>query len=130
MLTVVNTTVTALTANATIPIGNVKVRTNKDTILADGNIAIQRPGTFEVLGTFVFTATAAGDVTVQMQSDGAAVPGALATITATEGQTITLATQGTVQTRQSTPGAQVPITWKVSAAGSLISATASVKRVI
>lgn len=130
MLAVVNTTATTLTAGATIPTGNAKARTNSDAVVSDGNIEIQKAGTFEVLGNFTFTATAAGAVTVQMQAEGTDVPGASATITATEGQTVPLATQAVVQTRQSTPGAQVPITWTISAAGTLVSATASVKRVI
>lgn len=130
MLAVVNTTATTLTAGATIPTGNAKARTNSDAVVSDGNIEIQKAGTFEVLGNFTFTATAAGAVTVQMQAGGTDVPGASATITATEGQTVPLTTQAVVQTRQSTPGAQVPITWTISAAGTLVSATASVKRVI
>lgn len=130
MLAVVNTTATTLTAGTTIPTGSAKARTNSDAVVSDGNIEIQKAGTFEVLGNFTFTATAAGAVTVQMQAEGTDVPGASATITATEGQTVPLATQAVVQTRQSTPGAQVPITWTISAAGTLVSATASVKRVI
>lgn len=90
----------------------------------------QKAGTFEILANFVFTATAAGDVTVQMQAGGVNVPGATATATATAGGTVTLPVQGTVQTRQGTQGATVPISWTVSAAGTLVSATASVKRVI
>lgn len=130
MLAVVNTTATTLTAGATIPTGSAKARTNSDAVVSDGNIEIQKAGTFEVLGNFTFTATAAGGVTIQMQAGGTDVPGASATITATEGQTVPLTTQAVVQTRQSTPGAQVPITWTISAAGTLVSATASVKRVI
>lgn len=130
MLAVVNTTAATLTAGGTIPAGSVKVRTNNDAVMGDGNIEIQKAGTFEILGNFTFTATAAGAVTIQMQAAGTDVPGASATITATEGQTVPLTTQATVQTHQGTPGAQVPITWTVSAAGTLVSATASVKRVI
>lgn len=129
MLTVVNTTQTALTAGATIPPGNVKVKTNNDASL-NGSVQIQRAGTFEVEAVFVFTPTAAGNVTAQMQANGVNVPGATATVTATAGGYITLPVMATVQTRQSATGATVPITWTINAAGTLQSATASVKRVI
>lgn len=130
MIAVVNTTATTLTAGATVPLGSVKARTNGDAVWSDGNLQIQKAGTFEILGNFVFTATAAGEVTVQMQANGTDVPGASATITATEGQTVSLATQATLQTTQGALGARVPVAWTISAAGTLVSATASVKRVI
>lgn len=130
MLVAVSTTQTALSANQKIPLGSTAIQTNREARLNNGNLEIRKAGTFEILANFVFTATAAGDVTVQMQAGGVNVPGATATATATAGGTVTLPVQGTVQTRQSTQGATVPISWTVSAAGTLVSATASVKRVI
>ena len=130
MLVAVSTTQTALSANQKIPLGSTSIQTNREARLNNGNIEIRKAGTFEILANFVFTATAAGDVTVQMQAGGVNVPGATATATATAGGTVTLPVLGAVQTRQSTPGATVPISWTVSAAGTLVSATASVKRVI
>ena len=130
MLSTVNTTSTALTAGATVPLGANVIRTNNDASLNGNAIEIQRAGTFEALAMIVFTATAAGEVTVQMMANGTAVPGATATVTATTGQTITLPVQATVQTRSAAPGARVPITWTINAAGTLVSAVASVKRVI
>ena len=130
MLVAVSTTQTALSANQKIPLGSTSIQTNQEARLNSGNIEIRKAGTFEILANFVFTATAAGDVTVQMQAGGVNVPGATATATATAGGTVTLPVLGAVQTRQSTPGATVPISWTVSAAGTLVSATASVKRVI
>ena len=124
MLVAVSTTQTALSANQKIPLGSTVIQTNQEARLNNGNLEIRKAGTFEILANFVFTATAAGDVTVQMQAGGAA------TATATAGGTVTLPVQGTVQTRQGTQGATVPISWTVSAAGTLASATASVKRVI
>ena len=130
MLVAVSTTQTALSANQKIPLGSAVIQTNQEARLNNGNLEIRKAGTFEILANFVFTATAAGDVTVQMQAGGVNVPGATATATATAGGTVTLPVLGAVQTRQSTPGATVPISWTVSAAGTLVSATASVKRVI
>ncbi len=130
MLVAVSTTQTALSANQKISLGSAGIQTNQEARLNNGNIEIRKAGTFEILANFVFTATAAGDVTVQMQAGGVNVPGATATATATAGGTVTLPVLGAVQTRQSTPGATVPISWTVSAAGTLVSATASVKRVI
>lgn len=130
MLVAVSTTQTALSANQKIPLGSTGIQTNREARLNNGNLEIRKAGTFEILANFVFTATAAGDVTVQMQAGGVNVPGATATATATAGGTVTLPVQGTVQTRQGTQGATVPISWTVSAAGTLVSATASVKRVI
>ena len=130
MLVAVSTTQTALSANQKIPLGFTGIQTNQEARRNNGNIEIRKAGTFEILANFVFTATAAGDVTVQMQAGGVNVPGATATATATAGGTVTLPVLGAVQTRQSTPGATVPISWTVSAAGTLVSAAASVKRVI
>lgn len=112
------------------PLGSTVIQTNLEARLNNGNLEIRKAGTFEILANFVFTATAAGDVTVQMQAGGVNVPGATATATATAGGTVTMPVQGTIQTRQGTQGATVPISWTVSAAGTLVSATASVKRVI
>lgn len=130
MLVAVSTTQTALSANQKIPLGSTSIQTNREARLNNGSIEIRKAGTFEILANFVFTATAAGDVTVQMQAGGVDVPGATATATATAGGTVTLPVLGTVQTRPGTQGATVPISWTVSAAGTLASATASVKRVI
>lgn len=130
MLVAVSTTQTALSANQKIPLESAVIQTNQEARLNNGSLEIRKAGTFEILANFVFTATAAGDVTVQMQAGGVNVPGATATATATAGGTVTLPVLGAVQTRQSTPGATVPISWTVSAAGTLVSATASVKRVI
>ena len=130
MLAVVNTTATALTAGATVPMGSTKVRTNGEASVNNGTIEIQRAGTYEVLSTVVFTATAAGDVTLQMQADGVDVPGALATVTATAAGAVTLPVMATLQARQGAPGARIPLTGTISAAGTLIAANASVKRVI
>lgn len=129
MLEVVNTTQTTLTAGANIPVGAVRLKTNNDAGL-NGNIQIQKAGVYEVSASFVFTATAAGDITAQMQVNGSDVPGALATVTATAGATVTLPVSATVQARQGAPGATIPITWTINAAGTLQSAVASVKRVI
>lgn len=130
MLVAVSTTQTALSANQKIPLGSTSIQTNREARLNNGNIEIRKAGTFEILANFVFTATAAGDVTVQMQAGGVDVPGATATATATAGGTVTLPVLGAVQTRPGTQGATVPISWTVSAAGTLVSAAASVKRVI
>lgn len=130
MLVAVSTTQTALSANQKIPLGSTVIQTNREARLNNGNLEIRKAGTFEILANFVFTATAAGDVTVQMQAGGVNVPGATATATAAAGGTVTLPVQGTVQTRQGAQEATVPISWTVSAAGTLVSATASVKRVI
>jgi len=130
MLSTVNTTQATLTAGATVPLGANAIRTNNDASLNDNAIEIQRAGTFEALATIIYTATAAGDVTAQMLANGTAVPGATATVTATQGQTVTLTVQGTIQTRTASPGTRVPITWTISAAGTLVSNVASVKRVI
>lgn len=130
MLVAVSTTQTALSANQQILLGSTVIQTNREAKLNNGNLEIRKAGTFEILANFVFTATAAGDVTVQMQAGGVNVPGATATATATAGGTVTLPVQGAVQTRQGTQGATVPISWTVSAAGTLVNATASVKRVI
>ena len=70
MLVAVSTTQTALSANQKIPLGSTAIQTNQEARLNNGNPEIRKAGTFEILANFVFTATAAGDVTVQMQAGG------------------------------------------------------------
>lgn len=130
MLAAVNTSATTLTDNQIIPVGAVALRTNTDARMNSGTVEIQRPGVYEVLGNFSIAATATGPVTVQMQANGTDVPGATATVTATAAETVSLPVQGYVRATPAATGSTIPITWVVNAAGTLVNAVTSVKRVI
>ena len=130
MLATGNTTATTLTADQAIPVGTVALRTNNDAKLNNGSIEIQKAGVYEVLANFSITATAAGNVTVQMLANGTAVTGAKATVTATAAGTVIIPVQGYIRATPAAPGATIPITWTVNAAGTLANAVTSVKRVI
>lgn len=129
MLEVGNTTSTALTAGAKIPFTTVFFNTNNRTSFDSTNnaLVIRRRGLYKVGGSFVFTPTAAGTVTIQMFTNGNAQPTAVSTFTAVAGNTYTFTIPSKyIRTVSSSTGSTVPITFTVSAAGTLTSANAFV----
>lgn len=131
MLEVGNTNEVALVAGSKIPFSTVFFNTNCKTAFdsANNSLNIRRPGIYNAGGSFVFTPTAAGPVTVQMFVNGVESPTALATFTAVAGSTYTFNIPSRyIRTAASTSG-QVPITFTVSAAGTLEKANAFVYKV-
>lgn len=129
MLEVGNTTATALTAGAKIPFTTVFFNTNNRTSFDSTNnaLVIRRRGIYKVGGSFVFTPTAAGTVSIAMYVNGSASPTAVSTFTATAGNTYTFTIPSKyIRTVPSTSGNTVPITFVVSADGTLDSANAFV----
>ncbi|HAU86181.1 MAG TPA: hypothetical protein DCW90_12015 [Lachnospiraceae bacterium] len=77
-----NATVSAVAAGEAIPVPNITVSTG--CISCDGkNITINKPGVYEILCNFTFTATATGPIETQMYRGGNPIPGAHAVDTAT-----------------------------------------------
>ena len=131
MLEVGNTTSTAVAANGKIPFTTVFFNTNNKTSFdsVNNSLNIRRPGIYNVGGSFVFTPTAAGTVSISMQVSGATSPTAVATFTADAGSTYTFNIPSKyIRTVASTAGS-VPITFVASAAGTLTSANAFVYKV-
>ena len=129
MLEVGNTTATALTAGAKIPFTTVFFNTNNRTSFDQANNAmlIKKRGVYKAGGSFVFTPTAAGIVSIAMYVNGSASPTAVSTFTATTGNTYTFTIPSKyIRTISSNCGNTVPITFVVNADGTLNSANAFV----
>lgn len=129
MLEVGNTTSTALTAGATIPFTTVFFNTNNRTAFNSSTnaLTIKRRGIYKAGGSFVFTPTAAGTVTIQMYVNGTAQPTAVSTFTAVAGNTYTFTIPSKyIRVIPSGTSSTVPITFTVSADGTLTSANAFV----
>ena len=129
MLEVGNTTATVLTANEKIPFNTVFINTNNRTSFDQANNAmlIKKRGVYKAGGSFVFTPTAAGLASIAMYVNGSAVPTAVASFTAVAGNTYTFTIPSKyIRTVPSGVGNTVPITFVVSADGTLDSANAYV----
>lgn len=129
MLEVGNTTETALAANAKIPFTTVFFNTNNRTAFDSTNnaLVIKRRGIYKAGGSFVFTPTAAGLVTISMFVNGSDVPTAVSSFTAVAGNTYTFTIPSKyIRTVSSNCGNTVPITFVVNADGTLNSANAFV----
>lgn len=129
MLEVGNTTETALVANAKIPFTTVFFNTNNRIAFDSTNnaLVIKRRGIYKAGGSFVFTPTAAGLVTISMFVNGSDVPTAVSSFTAVAGNTYTFTIPSKyIRTVSSNCGNTVPITFVVNADGTLNSANAFV----
>ena len=129
MLEVGNTSTTALTANDKIPFKTVFFNTNNRTSFDSANnaLVIKRRGIYKVGGSFVFTATNAGNVSISMYVNGVAKPTAVSTFTAIAGSTYTFTIPSKyIKAIPSVSGSTISITFVVSADGTLDSANAYV----
>lgn len=85
--------------------GTVRTRTNNRVDLNGNALEIVKPGTYKVDGSFVISATAVDNV-------------------------ITLPVSAVIQAAPAAPGNKVALTWVTSAAGTLISASETVSRIV
>lgn len=91
MIQTVNSNNQSLTANSLIGLGTTINRYGCDCRQNGNGIEITGSNYFEIQTNVIVTPTAAGNVTVVMQRNGVAVPGAIATgSVATEGDSVTL----------------------------------------
>jgi len=128
MLKLINTTGGALTAGQTIPF-SVKYNTNNKTSYntQTNQISINDAGYFDIEGTFVITATAIGDISIQLYANNVAIPEAIDTYTFSAiGQTKTLVIKDIERIIKTYNFEKVKLEIKVSSACSLNVANASV----
>lgn len=130
MIELVNSTSATLTADQAIPLGGLTARSNANVGVSDNSIQLNRPGYYGVDGQFTVTGTSAGDVTIQLYANGTAIPGALTTETLTEGGTATLSLKKVVRALPSTNINRVNLTFKTSAACTLVNAITEVQRIV
>lgn len=130
MIEIVNTTQTTLVADQVVPLGGVTASSNTNASLSDNSIQLNRPGYYGVSGQFAITGTAAGDVTIQLYANGTAVPGALATETLAEGSSATISLKKVIKALPSNLTNRVSLTFKTSAACTLVNAITDVQRIV
>lgn len=132
MLEVGNTTSTAIAAGGNIPFTSVLYNTNNKTTFDSTNNAliINRPGIYNVGGSFIFAPTDEGTASITMFVNGVAVPTAISTFTATAGNIYTFTIPSKyIRTIKANTGSTVSITFVSSVAGTLSSANAFVYKV-
>lgn len=129
MLEMINTTSTVLTAGNAIPFTTVTFDTNGNIsgTPAEGIASITVPGFYLVTGTFVIEATATGNVTVNMMTDGTAETGATAEFSAADANTIeTISISKVIQVTTAAAGNTAQVSFDLatgSAASTLLNAT-------
>lgn len=87
----VNTTAgTSVPVGSAIPLTQIVRRFGNGANLNGNTITLLDRGYYEVNASVTVTATAAGAVSVALYKDGTLVPGSVSTVTAAEGNTVTL----------------------------------------
>ena len=126
MLQAINTTNTSLVANQLIPLTQ-KIRKGCTATLNSNTISLNAKGVYMVSVNVDFTATEAGNTTLQLFNNGVAIPDAKSTVTATAGGTVTqsFTTLITVNSPALTPNS----TFTESVAGTLVNASVVVTKI-
>lgn len=127
MLKLTNTTSTALIANQVIPL-NAVLDTNNSLNFSNNTIKINKAGYYDVTGNFVITATAAGNISVELFANGVAIPEAISTVTvAAAGDIVTIPLHDIIRViRSSNVSNTAELTFVVTTACTLTSAVATV----
>lgn len=120
----INTTSgTAISAGGTYPITQVVRRFGCDLKSNGSGISAVGSGYYKVQANIAVVATAAGTINATLYNNGIAVPGATATVTATEGGTVTLPIDSIV--RVNCCGNTADLTVVISAAATTVNAEMS-----
>lgn len=127
MLKLTNTTSTALIANQVIPL-NAVLDTNNSLNFSNNTIKINKAGYYDVTGNFVITATAAGNISVELFANGVVIPEAISTVTAAAaGDIVTIPLHDIIRViRSSNVSNTAELTFVVTTACTLTSAVATV----
>lgn len=129
MLKATITTATAVTAGADIPL-NLAFNTNCKTGMSNNKININSCGLYDIGASFTVTNVAAGNITLQMYNNGTAIAGATASATsAATTDIITLPIMDVVRAVRNCLGADIALSFQLSTAATVNSATVCVKRV-
>ena len=86
----VNSTAQIVPVDGTINFGSIVRRFGQYTNISGGNIIFSGSGYYEVDANFTVAASAAGTVTIQLFKDGVEIPGAIASMAAANGATVSL----------------------------------------
>lgn len=126
MLKIKNTAGGSLTAGQVIPF-TLDFNTNQSTSYSDNTITINKAGYYDVSASAVISPSGTGNISMQLYANNVAIPEAIATITPASGGTYTLNINNIERViRDYTNVDKVKLTFKISAAATLVSASASV----
>lgn len=132
MIEVINNTTVSLLANAQIPFTTNTFDTNNRMYFdaSNNSIVITKVGKYEINGSFIYSPTSSGIVSITAYANGVAIPCDICSFTSTADSTYTFTLpQKIINVIQATSGNVVAITFTVNLDGTLTNAVASVKYV-
>lgn len=132
MIQVYSINPTAVLANGDLPFTGFKARKGCTTTLNSGGIALNHAGVYMIVANFSFEATAAGDVTIALRDSGVVSDVDIATASADAAGTINVTIPSLVVVRDDDCccGNFKQIGYTVNVAGTLVSANATVTKII
>ena len=132
MIQVYSINPTAVLANGDLPFTGFKARKGCTTTLNSGGIALNHAGVYMIVANFSFEATAAGDVTIALRDSGIVSDVDIATASADAAGIVNLTIPSLVTVRDDDCccGNFKQLGYTVNVAGTLVSANATVTKII
>ena len=132
MIQVYSINPTAVLANGDLPFTGFKARKGCTTTLSSGGIALNHAGVYMLVANFSFEATAAGDVTIALRDSGIVSDVDIATASADAAGTVNVTIPSLVVVRDDDCccGNFKQLGYTVNVAGTLVSANATVTKII
>lgn len=132
MIQVYSINPTAVLANGDLPFTGFKARKGCTTTLNSGGIALNHAGVYMIVANFSFEATAAEDVTIALRDSGVVSDVDIATASADAAGTVNVTIPSLVVVRDDDCccGNFKQIGYTVNVAGTLVSANATVTKII
>lgn len=132
MIQVYSNNPTAILAGGDLPFTGFKSRKGCSTTLNSGGVALNTPGVYMIVANFSYEATAAGDITVTQRVNGVVSNVDLATASADAAGIVNLTIPSlvTVDRECCSCGNSAMVSYQVNAAGTLVSANATVTKIV
>ncbi len=132
MIQIYSNNPTAILAGGDLPFTGFKSRKGCTTTLNSGGIALNRAGVYMIVANFSYEATAAGDVVISQRVNGVVsdVDTATATATALGVVNLTIPSLVVVRDEDCSCGSFAMVNYQVDVAGTLISANATVTKIV
>ncbi len=132
MIQIYSNNPTAILAGGDLPFTGFKSRKGCTTTLNSGGIALNRAGVYMIVANFSYEATAAGDVVISQRVNGVVsdVDTATATATALGVVNLTIPSLVVVRDEDCSCGNFAMVNYQVDVAGTLISANATVTKIV
>lgn len=132
MIQVYSNNPTAILAGGDLPFTAFKARKGCTTTLNSGGIALNHAGVYMIVANFSFESTAAGDVVISQRVNGMISDADTATATAAAAGVVNLTIPSLVIVRDDDCccGNSAMVSYQVDVAGTLVSANATVTKII